>query len=97
MGRRCGDPRNALRGKVAIVDFWATWCEPCKKSFPKLQELNTKYKANGLVKPEKTRFTCSSSPGEPGAFAGSTAAAFRATRMSAGKMETASARALPTA
>jgi cytochrome c biogenesis protein CcmG/thiol:disulfide interchange protein DsbE len=39
---------HALRGKVAIVDFWATWCEPCKKSFPKLQELNTKYKANGL-------------------------------------------------
>jgi len=24
-------------GKVTIVDFWATWCEPCKKSFPKLQ------------------------------------------------------------
>jgi thiol-disulfide isomerase/thioredoxin len=28
---------HALRGKVAIVDFWATWCEPCKKSFPKVQ------------------------------------------------------------
>jgi cytochrome c biogenesis protein CcmG, thiol:disulfide interchange protein DsbE len=38
-----------LGGKVVIVDFWATWCEPCKKSFPKLQELNTKYKASGLV------------------------------------------------
>ena len=35
-------------GKVAIVDFWATWCEPCKKSFPKLQELYVKYKASGL-------------------------------------------------
>jgi len=35
-------------GKVTIVDFWATWCEPCKKSFPKLQELYVKYKANGL-------------------------------------------------
>jgi cytochrome c biogenesis protein CcmG, thiol:disulfide interchange protein DsbE len=35
-------------GKVMIVDFWATWCEPCKKSFPKLQELYTKYKASGL-------------------------------------------------
>jgi cytochrome c biogenesis protein CcmG, thiol:disulfide interchange protein DsbE len=32
------------KGKVQIVDFWATWCEPCKKSFPKLQELYTKYK-----------------------------------------------------
>ena len=39
---------KSLSGKVAIVDFWATWCEPCKKSFPKLQELNVKYKASGL-------------------------------------------------
>ena len=39
---------HGLRGKVTIVDFWATWCEPCKKSFPKLEELNSKYKANGL-------------------------------------------------
>ena len=35
-------------GKVVIVDFWATWCEPCKKSFPKYQELYVKYKASGL-------------------------------------------------
>ena len=35
-------------GKVTIVDFWATWCEPCKKSFPKLQELYVKHKASGL-------------------------------------------------
>jgi len=27
---------HGLAGKVAIVDFWATWCEPCKKSFPRL-------------------------------------------------------------
>ena len=37
-----------LSGKVVIVDFWATWCEPCKKSFPKLQELFVKYKASGM-------------------------------------------------
>lgn len=36
------------KGKVTIVDFWATWCEPCKKSFPKYQELYTKYQAQGL-------------------------------------------------
>jgi peroxiredoxin len=37
------------KGKVVLVDFWATWCEPCKKSFPKLQDLNVKLKASGLV------------------------------------------------
>ena len=40
---------NALKGKVAIVDFWATWCGPCKQSFPKLQDLNAKYGAHGLT------------------------------------------------
>lgn len=35
-------------GKVTVVDFWATWCEPCKKSFPKLQALYVKYQASGL-------------------------------------------------
>jgi cytochrome c biogenesis protein CcmG/thiol:disulfide interchange protein DsbE len=39
---------NKLRGKVVLVDFWGTFCEPCKKSFPKLQDLNTKYGASGL-------------------------------------------------
>jgi peroxiredoxin len=39
---------KSLRGKVVLVDFWGTFCEPCKKSFPKLQDLNTKYGANGL-------------------------------------------------
>jgi peroxiredoxin len=37
-----------LRGKVVLVDFWGTFCEPCKKSFPKLQDLYGKYGASGL-------------------------------------------------
>jgi cytochrome c biogenesis protein CcmG, thiol:disulfide interchange protein DsbE len=35
-------------GKVTLVDFWATWCGPCQKSFPKYQELYVKYKSSGL-------------------------------------------------
>jgi thiol-disulfide isomerase/thioredoxin len=35
-------------GKVMIVDFWATWCAPCTKSFPLLQALYVKYKSKGL-------------------------------------------------
>jgi cytochrome c biogenesis protein CcmG/thiol:disulfide interchange protein DsbE len=36
-------------GKVIVIDFWATWCEPCKKSFPKLQGLYARYKSRGFV------------------------------------------------
>jgi cytochrome c biogenesis protein CcmG/thiol:disulfide interchange protein DsbE len=31
------------RGKVVLVDFWASWCEPCRHSFPWLNQMQTKY------------------------------------------------------
>jgi cytochrome c biogenesis protein CcmG/thiol:disulfide interchange protein DsbE len=37
-----------LHGQVVLLDFWGTFCEPCKKSFPKLEELNRKYAGSGL-------------------------------------------------
>src|SRR5579883_459998 len=39
---------DSLHGKVVLLDFWGTFCEPCKKSFPKLQDLYTKYGDSGL-------------------------------------------------
>ncbi|MBZ5726553.1 MAG: TlpA family protein disulfide reductase [Acidobacteriia bacterium] len=40
---------DALRGRVVLLNFWATWCPPCRKEMPDMEKLYQRFSAKGLT------------------------------------------------
>jgi len=47
--KQLGEAIRAHKGKIVVVDLWATWCVPCVKEFPHLVALHRTYAADGVV------------------------------------------------
>lgn len=40
---------ESMRGKVVVINFWASWCEPCKKEMPRLEQAWQRYRGRGVT------------------------------------------------
>jgi thiol-disulfide isomerase/thioredoxin len=67
----------ALKGKVVLLDFWASWCSPCKASFPTLNGLHERLGGRGLV---VLGINVDENPADRDRFLKSTPASFRVVR-----------------
>ena len=47
-GRKFSFPKD-VKGKITVIDFWATWCGPCKGSLPHIKAIHEKYKDRGVM------------------------------------------------
>ena len=67
-GQATADARLDLddyEGQIVLVDFWASWCVPCRRSFPWMNEMHEKYADDGLV---IIAINLDNSPGDATAF-----------------------------